>query len=185
MVEQFRIEGESNSAAKEAADRLRTGIYDRPESFGRDRAKAAGADEPKDKAKDKSEDKPKTKEDLEREAVEMGKRLIKESANGEWSEESKKTWSRVFDGIVKQKNITPEETMNYLNQAGAELNKALEKMGSNNRIGMGVAEDAKKGEVRFYMQLNGPGINKADNAQAVAEDKETKTVIRAGTLKIK
>jgi len=61
----------------------------------------------------------------------------------------------------------------------------LEKAGSNNRLGMGVVEDAKKGEVRFYMQLSGPGISKFENAQAIADDKDTKTVIKAGALKIK
>jgi hypothetical protein len=176
---------ETHTLGEETAANLRAGIYDPPRSSRGDAARAQALDEPQDKPKDKPEDKPRTIEEIQREAKEAQKRLLKESANGEWTDDSKKTWHTIFEGVVARPGMTKDELAETLTRISADVSGQLKKEGSKNRVGVAFQEDGDKKETTYYMQLLGPDISAAKNAATMMKHEESPTVIKAGILKLK
>lgn len=129
----------------------------------------------------------KTPEQIEKEEAEEGKKaakaIMEDSAAGKWGETSKKGWQKLFKDIQKSNpDATGEDIAGTLNSIGAQINKNLEKQGSQNRVGMSVAE--KDGVTSIRMVINNPG-NKIANLKAIIDGKDTDTIITAGEIRDK
>jgi hypothetical protein len=125
-------------------------------------------------------DKPKTNEEVQREAQ---KRLIKESADGAWTDDSKKTWKTVFDNIANKPGITADKAFEDLDRKCDAFNKELEQKGSQYKVVIWHRVDPDKKETTFRLILAGPGSNLFRDADAIAADNDTNRVIKVGTIK--
>jgi hypothetical protein len=117
---------------------------------------------------------------LRREANERAKLLLEDSAKGAWSKKSQETWRKLYEDMSKIPGATPEGVAKAMNKLGATINEQLEKKRSPYRVGMALGEE--NGQHSVYMQLNGPGINKIDNVNAILEGKDTPTSVKAGSM---
>ncbi len=142
----------------------------------------SGADK---SGKDKAQDKPKTEEQWAKEFEQLAKKLADDIKAGKFSPEGIKMWQKFFAERAAMPGADVESLRQDLVKLGTMINEIVESDPSNKfRIGQAMLL-GKDGTARYYMNIRGPGIDQQADVAAIIAGKDTPTIFKVGSAKLK
>jgi hypothetical protein len=142
----------------------------------------SGADK---SGRDKAQDKPKTEEQWAKEFEQLAKKLADDIKAGKFSPESIKMWQKFFAERAAMPGADVESLRQDLVKLGTMINEIVESDPSNKfRIGQAMLL-GKDGTARYYMNIRGPGIDQQADVAAIIAGKDTPTIFKVGSAKLK